>query len=56
MILGVLLGRKRYPLLKYLFVLLIVMGVALFMYKDGKATTKDSDSILGKRVFSYFYS
>jgi len=26
--------EKRYPLLKYLFVFLIVAGVALFMYKD----------------------
>lgn len=33
MILGVLLGRKRYSIRKYLFVSLIVMGVALFMYK-----------------------
>lgn len=34
MFLGVLLGRKSYPLRKYLFVLLIVSGVVLFMYKD----------------------
>lgn len=33
MILGVLLGKKRHPLSKYLFVSLIVLGVALFMYK-----------------------
>ena len=37
MVLGVVIGRKRYPLLKYLFVLTIVAGVALFMYK-GKVT------------------
>ena len=37
MILGVLLARKRYPLQKYLFVVLIVAGVALFMYKEKKA-------------------
>lgn len=36
MILGVLLARKRYPAAKYLCVLLIVTGVALFMYKDKK--------------------
>jgi len=36
MILGVLLARKRYPLLKYFSVLLIVMGVALFLFKDKK--------------------
>lgn len=34
MILGVLLARKRYPLIKYLCVMLIVCGVALFMYKE----------------------
>ena len=34
MILGVLFGGKRYPLLKYFFVFLIVAGVALFTYKD----------------------
>jgi hypothetical protein len=33
------LGRKSYSLLKYFFVLLIVLGVALFMYKD-KAGSK----------------
>ncbi|KAK7579910.1 hypothetical protein V9T40_000539 [Parthenolecanium corni] len=37
MILGVLLGRRSYPLRKYCFVLLVVVGVALFMYKDSKA-------------------
>ena len=50
MILGVLLGRKRYPLLKYLFVLLIVIGVALFIYKDGKTTAKEGDSIIGMEI------
>ena len=35
MVLGVVIGRKRYPLLKYLFILMIVAGVAMFMYKDG---------------------
>ncbi|KFD55620.1 hypothetical protein M513_03368 [Trichuris suis] len=37
MILGVLVARKRYPLAKYLFVLLIIAGVSLFLYKDSKA-------------------
>lgn len=36
MVLGVLLAGKRYPIAKYLFVLMIVLGVALFMYKDQK--------------------
>lgn len=47
MILGVLVGRKRYPLLKYLFVMLIVVGVALFMYKDKKAAALDADHTFG---------
>jgi hypothetical protein len=34
MLLGVLIAKKRYPLAKYLFVLMIVCGVALFLYKD----------------------
>jgi drug/metabolite transporter (DMT)-like permease len=42
MILGVLLARKRYPLKKYLFVLMIVIGVALFLYKDRKTDADDS--------------
>jgi UDP-galactose transporter B1 len=48
MILGVFLARKRYPMLKYLFVLMIVMGVALFMYKP-KSSHKslDQDHVLG---------
>lgn len=44
MVLGVLLGRKSYPLKKYLFVLLVVVGVALFMFKDGKSKSSQSDS------------
>jgi len=49
MILGVLVGRKSYPLLKYLFILMIVMGVAMFMYKDkgGKAAISTGESLLG---------
>jgi len=49
MILGVLIGRKRYPLLKYLFVLTIVVGVALFMYKDGGGSSKKAvdDGLIG---------
>ena len=37
MILGVLLAHKRYPLAKYLCILMIVSGVAMFMYKDSKS-------------------
>ncbi|XP_022203580.1 solute carrier family 35 member B1 homolog [Nilaparvata lugens] len=46
MILGVLLGNKSYPAQKYFFVLLVVLGVALFMFKDGKQS-KDSESGFG---------
>lgn len=34
MVLGVLLSKKSYPLKKYVFVVLIVIGVVLFMFKD----------------------
>ena len=34
MLLAVILGKKRYPWTKYIVVLLIVSGVALFLYKD----------------------
>jgi len=48
MVLGVLVGRKRYPALKYLFILMIVAGVALFMYKDSAAAkAQGSDSLIG---------
>ncbi|KAK0059449.1 solute carrier family 35 member B1-like [Biomphalaria glabrata] len=43
MVLGVLFARKRYPLAKYFCVLLIVMGVAMFMYKDKGSTKKTED-------------
>ncbi|XP_072173429.1 solute carrier family 35 member B1-like [Diadema setosum] len=46
MILGVLLARKSYPLMKYLCVLLIVCGVATFVYKD-KGGKKNDDHLLG---------
>lgn len=58
MILGVLLGKKRHSLKKYLFVSLIVLGVALFMYKKNifdsgllsngnKQSSSNNNSILG---------
>ena len=36
LLLGVVLSHKRYPAIKYLIVLLIVMGVAIFLYRDDK--------------------
>jgi len=47
MVLGVLVGRKSYPLLKYLFILMIVAGVALFMYKDSAAAKGGVEGAVG---------
>lgn len=41
LLLGVLIGRKRYPLLKYMIVLFIVVGVALFLYDDNTSLPTD---------------
>uniref|UniRef100_U3JXF4 Solute carrier family 35 member B1 n=3 Tax=Muscicapidae TaxID=36291 RepID=U3JXF4_FICAL len=46
MLLGVTLLRKRYPPAKYLCVLLIVAGVALFLYKPKKGTG-DTELVFG---------
>ncbi|KAG4069942.1 hypothetical protein HA402_015166 [Bradysia odoriphaga] len=45
MILGVLIGRKRYSCRKVIFVLTIVMGVMLFIFKD-EYTEKDGENPL----------
>ena len=37
LILGIIFARKRYPAGKFLYVLLIVIGVAMFLFKDDKA-------------------
>lgn len=47
MILGVTILRKKYPLAKYLCVLLIVTGVALFLYKPNKSTAVMDDHVFG---------
>ncbi|ODN04799.1 Solute carrier family 35 member B1 [Orchesella cincta] len=39
MLLGVLLANRRYALRKYLFVLLIVVGIGLFMYKPKQSSS-----------------
>jgi UDP-galactose transporter B1 len=44
MLFGVLVTRKRYPWMKYFYVMLIVLGVVLFMYKKPSQTTKITDS------------
>lgn len=46
MILGVLLARKKYPIAKYFCVLMIVSGVASFMYNN-KKSEKASDHGFG---------
>lgn len=47
MILGAILAQKRYTIQKYFFVILIVVGVSLFIYKDKKAKPGEENSILG---------
>lgn len=49
MILGVLIGHKRYSIQRYCFVLTIVAGVVLFMMKEGKvnATAAVSEQMIG---------
>ncbi|XP_061605125.1 solute carrier family 35 member B1 [Phyllopteryx taeniolatus] len=47
MILGVTILKKRYPMAKYLCVLLIVSGVALFLYKPNKSSTVADDHVFG---------
>ena len=39
---GVLLGGKKYSRIKYLIVLLIVVGVAMFLYKEGHHKEPDN--------------
>lgn len=48
MLLGVTVLRKKYPVSKYLCVLLIVTGVALFMYKP-----KRGEGIVDDHLFGY---
>ncbi|EMP33756.1 Solute carrier family 35 member B1 [Chelonia mydas] len=47
MLLGVTVLRKKYPLAKYLCVLLIVTGVALFMYKPKRGGDGEDGHIFG---------
>ncbi|KAL2101244.1 hypothetical protein ACEWY4_003005 [Coilia grayii] len=47
MILGVTILRKKYPLAKYLCVVLIVAGVALFLYKPNKGASSMDDHLFG---------
>ncbi|CAF0956599.1 unnamed protein product [Adineta ricciae] len=58
MLFGVLIARRRYPLRKYLYVLLIVIGVVLFMYKEPKETEKAAEegAMIGIGEFLLFVS
>lgn len=47
MLIGVLLAHKRYRFQKYIFVLMIVVGVILFIYKDGKGKDGDANNHIG---------
>lgn len=44
MLLGVLVGNKKYNMQKYVCIFTIVIGVVLFMYKDGKSNALAEDS------------
>ena len=43
MLFGVLVARRRYPWIKYFYVMLIVLGVVLFMYKKPTRSVKMTD-------------
>lgn len=47
LLLGVLIGNKQYDLKKYVCIFTIVIGVVLFMYKDGKASNAKLDDSFG---------
>lgn len=47
MILGVLIGHKRYTIQRYCFVLTIVVGVVLFMMKEGKVGAAAAEQTFG---------
>lgn len=48
MVLGVLIGRKSYSMQKYFFILLIVVGVVMFMYKEGQENRAAENTGLGE--------
>ncbi|KAL7039329.1 hypothetical protein ACKWTF_009870 [Chironomus riparius] len=56
MLLGVLIGRKSYPMRKYFHTLLIVIGVTIFMYKVDDDSARSESTILGQILilFSLF--
>jgi len=56
MILGVLVGNKRYDLKKYICIITIVIGVALFMYKDGQNNSSINEETIGLGELLLFLS
>lgn len=56
MILGVLIGRKSYSFQRYICVILIVMGVVLFMYKDSSPSTSQESMGLGEILLFFSLS
>jgi UDP-galactose transporter B1 len=55
MILGVVINKKSYPFIKYICVLMIVFGVASFMYKDHPSHSNFS-FMSGSSIISIFSS
>ena len=47
MLLGVLIGRKSYSLQKYMYVFVIVLGVVLFMFEEGRINKSQEHESLG---------
>lgn len=47
MLLSVLIGKKTYSVQKYFIVLMIVVGVGLFIFKDSKASDTTENSSIG---------
>lgn len=56
MLLGVVIGRKSYPLKKYFYTFMIVVGVAIFMYKVDKNRETSNNTSYGQFLilFSLF--
>jgi len=50
LLLGVLIGKKHYAITKYISVLIIVIGVILFMFKDNYTKQDGEDPLLGAGV------
>lgn len=53
MLLGVLIGKRSYGLQKYLFVILIVFGVAMFMYKETDPSKRTESAMIGIYLVSF---